>query len=80
MTKARPVASTMGRSQGSAPIQPNQPRPPRSRPATSMDAVIVNTVSSVGTATKAVSSMWMNLSPLPCSGSMNRWCMPTGRL
>ena len=39
MKKARPVASTIGRSQGSAAIQPNRPRPPRSRPAISIEAV-----------------------------------------
>ena len=41
---------------------------------------MVKTVSSVGTATSTVSDIWMNLKPVECSGSMNRWCMPTGRL
>jgi hypothetical protein len=80
ITKARPVASTAGRFQGKAAIQPNKPRPPRSRPAISSDAVMVKMVSSVGTETKAVSRTWMNFQPLPCCGSIIRWCMPTGRL
>src|SRR6516225_5400672 len=33
ITKERPVASTIGRSHGSAAIQPKTPRPPRKRPA-----------------------------------------------
>ena len=33
MKKARPVASTIGRSHGSAAIQPSRPRPPRNLPA-----------------------------------------------
>ena len=37
-------------------IQPKTPRPPRSRPAISSEAVMVKIVSSVGTDTKAVSS------------------------
>src|SRR4051794_12520391 len=51
MTKARPVASTVGCSQGRAAIQPNRPRLPRIRPAISMDALMVKMVSSVGTVT-----------------------------
>jgi hypothetical protein len=46
----------MGRSHGSAAIQPNRPRPPRSLPAISIDAAMVKIVSSVGAETKAVSS------------------------
>ncbi len=80
MTKESPVASTIGRSHGSAAIHPNNPRPPRKRPAISSDAVMVKIVNKVGTETKAVSSTWMNLVPLPCSGSISRWCIPTGRL
>ena len=57
MTNARPVASTAGRSHGNLAIQPKMPRPPRSRPAISSEAVMVKIVSSVGTDTKAVSSI-----------------------
>jgi len=33
---------------------------------------MVKIVSSVGTDTKAVSSIWMNFQPLPCCGSIIR--------
>ena len=72
MKKARPVASTIGRSQGSAQIQPKRPRPPRSRPAISIEAVIVKTVSSVGAATSAVKLICRNLKAFDCCGSMSR--------
>jgi hypothetical protein len=41
---------------------------------------MVKMVRSVGTTTSPVSIICRNLKPTPCSGSMNRWCMPTGRL
>jgi hypothetical protein len=54
MKNARPVASTIGRRHGSFAIQPNKPVPPLSRPAISNEALIVKTVSKVGTVTSAV--------------------------
>ena len=53
MTNENATASIIGLSQGSAVTQPNAPLPPRSRPAISTEAQIVNTVSSVGSATSA---------------------------
>ena len=53
MTNESAVASMIGLSQGSALTQPNAPVPPRSRLAISTEAQIVNTVSSVGSATSA---------------------------
>ena len=72
MKKARPVARTMGRSQGRAPIQPKRPLPPRRRPAISNEAGTVKMVIKVGTVTNTVSAICRNLKPLECSGSMNR--------
>ena len=46
--------------------------PPRILPATSNEALIVNTVSRVGTDTSAVRNICRNLNPFECSGSMNR--------
>src|SRR5262249_12527974 len=48
ITKERPVASTIGRSHGSAAIQPKPQRPPRKRPAISSDAVMLKIVSRYG--------------------------------
>ena len=54
MTNESATASMMGLPHGSAAIQPTMPLPPRSRPAISAEAQIVNTVSSVGSVTRAV--------------------------
>ena len=78
MTNENVTASIIGRSQGSARIQPNVPRPPRSRPAISAEATIVKTVSRVGIDTIAVIAAWTNLKPAPTCGSANRWWMPIG--
>ena len=59
---ARPP-SIIGLRQGSAASQPSAPLPPRSRPAISTDAQIVNTVSSVGSVTSAVNTECRNLKP-----------------
>jgi hypothetical protein len=63
----------MGSSQGNARIQPKTPFPHRARPAISKEAVIVKTVSNVGSATMNVNTAWTNLKPDPRSGSMKRW-------
>ncbi len=73
ITSENADASTNGRSHGSAAIQPKRPRPPRRRPAISSEAQIVKIVSSVGTATMPVNTVWMNLKPAPICGSANRW-------
>jgi hypothetical protein len=72
MTKASPVASTNERSQGSVAIQPKSPRPPRRRPAISIDAEMVKTVSRVGTTTRAVKLTCRNLNAFDCSGSISK--------
>jgi len=68
----------IGFCQGSARTHPNAPLPPRSRLAISAEAQIVNTVSSVGSATSPVNTECMNLKPAPTCGSANRWCTPIG--
>ena len=68
-TKEKATASMIGFFHGSTAIQPNRPLPPRNRPAISTEAQIVNTVSSVGSATSAVKAEWMNLNPAPTCGS-----------
>ena len=72
MTNESAVASMIGLRHGSAVSQPNAPLPPRSRPAISAEAQIVNTVSSVGSVTSPVNSECMNLKPAPTCGSANR--------
>lgn len=78
ITKENVTASIIGLRHGSALIQPNAPRPPRSRAAISTEAQMVNTVSSVGSATRAVNTECRNLKPAPTCGSANRWCTPIG--
>jgi hypothetical protein len=72
------TASIIGLCQGSALTQPKAPRPPRSRPAISTEAVIVKIVSRVGTDTMPVNTACRNLTPEPTCGSWNRWCTPIG--
>ena len=68
----------IGLRHGRAPIQANQPLPPRSFAATSTDAQIVKTVMKVGNATSAVKTECRYLNPAPTCGSSNRWWMPIG--
>jgi hypothetical protein len=63
MTKAKVTASIIGSSHGSLRTQPSAPCPPRSLPAISTEARMVNTVSSVGTVTMAVITACTNLKP-----------------
>ena len=67
------TASMIGLFQGSVPIQPNSPLPPRNWPAISTEAQIVNTVNRVGSTTSAVNTEWMNLNPAPICGSAKVW-------
>ncbi len=63
MMKENVTASIIGLRHGSVVSQPNTPLPPRSRPAISTEATMVNTVSSVGTDTSAVMAACTNLNP-----------------
>ena len=79
MTKEKVTASIIGLRQGSTVSQPSTPRPPRSRPAISTEAQMVNTVSKRRQRDQsAVKAECRNLNPAPTCGSANKMMHPDG--
>jgi hypothetical protein len=72
--KSRQASSTLetsGLPHGSARIHPKRPVPPRSRPATSSEATMVNAVTRLGNEMIMVLKVWNNFQPAEIPGSWN---------
>ncbi len=76
-----PASSTedrVGFPQGRVRSQPNSPVPPRSRPATSSEAITVKAVTRLGNEMAMVLKVWNSFQAAGIPGSWNWWWNPTG--
>ena len=68
---AQSEQETSGLPHGRVAIQPNNPFPPRNRPATSSEAQIVNAVTKLGNEITIVLNVWNSFQPAEIPGSWN---------